>query len=480
MLVCRMRRFPLRLKIAGFAAGLILLATGLVALFTVILPWRAKLKTQERIASQLVKTALPLGIDLRADGAHFDPARVHQLVMNSSRVQGVEIVYALLWDDKGHLDSAASSVNAQLLEKASEPLAQLYLRDRARALEVLALGRRQPGIRRLPIKLAAGGEHSTIGRLDLGLSTLAIDAELRRSLIRDAFVLAGTLFFAVWSALWIAGRIAQPLTDLSAAMGRVREGDFEITAGPSTRTNDEIGDLARSFDEMAEGLKERERLRGTLGRYVSEGVAERILSEEDDLLLRGEVRHVAVLFLDVRGFTTISEKLSPTEVVALLNEYFDVVVDRVAAHGGTVNKFIGDAAMCIWGAPKPADQAERSAVLCALEIQARAAKLSAERTRRGLTTVGFGIGINAGEAVAGNLGAAKRLEYTVIGDAVNLAQRLESQARAAEVLVSQSVYDKVAAEVEAVPREPVKLKGKAQPVPLWEIRRAKVLATEAA
>jgi adenylate cyclase len=167
-------------------------------------------------------------------------------------------------------------------------------------------------------------------------------------------------------------------------------------------------------------------------------------------------------------------------VVALLNEYFGVVVDRVGAHGGTVNKFIGDAAMCIWGAPKPAEQAERAAVLCALEIQSRAAKLSAERIRRGLTTVGFGIGINAGEAVAGNLGAAKRLEYTVIGDAVNLAQRLESQARAGEVLVSQAVYDKVASEVEAAPREPVKLKGKAKPVPLWEIRRAKILATEAA
>src|SRR5262249_16963649 len=198
-----------------------------------------------------------------------------------------------------------------------------------------------------------------------------------------------------------------------------------------------------SFDEMVHGLKERERLRGTLGRYVSGDVAERILSEDDDLALRGEVRHVAVLFLDVRGFTTISEKLTPAEEGALLNGYLDVGVDRVGAHGGTVNKFIGDAAMCIWGAPKPADQAERSAVLCALEIQTRAAQLSSERKRRGLTTVGFGIGINAGEAVAGNLGAAKRLEYTVIGDAGNLAPRLESHAPARHVHASQPVSQQV-------------------------------------
>ena len=201
-------------------------------------------------------------------------------------------------------------------------------------------------------------------------------------------------------------------------------------------------------------------------------VAERILSEDDDLALRGEVRHVAVLFLDVRGFTTISEKLTPAEVVALLNEYFDVVVDRVGAHGGTVNKFIGDAAMCIWGAPKPAEQAERSAVLCALEIQARAAQLSTERKRRGLTTVGFGIGINAGEAVAGNLGAAKRLEYTVIGDAVNLAQRIESQTKVAgaPVLISETTYAVVKDQIVAEALPPVKVKGKAEPVALYAVR----------
>lgn len=474
-----MRRFPLHLKIAAFAGVLVVLATGLPALFTVILPWRAKLVAQERLASTLVKTALPLGIDLRADGAHFDPNRVHALVANSSHSAGVEIVYALLWDDKGHLDSTASSVNTQLLEKLAPPLAQLYVRDPPRALEILALGKSQRGVRRLPIKLAAEKRQGAIGRLDLGLSTASIDADLRRSLQRDAAVLVASLIFGIVAALWIARRIAQPLTDLSAAMGRLREGDFEVRAPIKRHMNDEVGDLARAFDEMAEGLRERERLKGTLDRYVSGDVAERILEEKDDLLLRGEVRHVTVLFLDVRGFTTISERLTPTEVVALLNEYFDVVVDRVTAHGGTLNKFIGDAAMCIWGAPKEAQNSERAAVYCAIEIQARVAMLSADRARRGLTTVGFGIGINAGEAVAGNLGAARRLEYTVIGDAVNLAQRLESQARSGEVLISQPVYSKVAAEVEVAPREAVKLKGKAAPVPLWEVKRLKAV-TEAA
>jgi adenylate cyclase len=468
-----MRRVPLRLKIAAFAALLVALAVGLLALFTVIIPWRAKLASQENLARALAQTALPLGVDVRSDGsAHFDPSRVHQLVANSTRT-GVEIVYAILFDEKGNLDPAASSVNAQLLQRVSEPLAQLYLRDRQKCLELLAQGTKQRGLRRLPIRLAVPDRKGTIGRLDLGLSSLAIDAELRRTLLRDALVLVGTMVLAVIGAFFIARRIAQPLTELSGAMGRLQQGDFDVRSDAARHFNDEVGDLSRAFNNMASGLKERERLRGTLGRYVSGAVAERILEESDDLKLPGETRRVTVMFLDVRGFTTMSERLTPVEVVALLNEYFDIVVDRVQAHGGTVNKFIGDAAMCIWGAPRAVPEAERAAVCCALEIQEAAVKLSAERASRGLTSVGVGIGINAGEVVAGNLGAVKRLEYTVIGDAVNLAQRLESQARAGEVLVSETVYERIASAVEAVPREPVKLKGKSQPVPLWEIRRLK-------
>ena len=473
-----MRRVPLRLKIAAFAATLVAVAVGLLALFTVIIPWRAKIASQESLARRLAQTAVSaMGVEVRADGAHFDPSRVHDLVTNSSRT-GVEIVYALLFDERGNLDAAASSVNAQILERISRPMVQLYLRDRDKCLRLFGSGVTQPGIRRLRMHLAVPESKGAIGRLDLGLSTLSIDAEMRRTLWRDAIVLFGTMVLAVFAAFLFARRIARPLSELSRAMGRLQQGDFEVRSDEAQQLNDEVGDISRAFNAMADGLKQRERLRGTLGRYVSGAVAERILEESDDLKLPGETRRVTVMFLDVRGFTTMSERLSPPEVVELLNEYFDIVVDRVQEHGGTVNKFIGDAAMCIWGAPRQIEHPEQAAVRCALEIQEAVSKLSALRSGRGHTSLAFGVGINAGEVVAGNLGAAKRLEYTVIGDAVNLAQRLESQARAGEVLVSESVFEKLAGTVDAVPREPVKLKGKSQPVRLWEIRRMK--AAEAA
>jgi len=278
------------------------------------------------------------------------------------------------------------------------------------------------------------------------------------------------LLLGVIGAIYIGDRLAAPLGVLSSAMGRLEQGDFDTELAEPADAQDEIGDLARSFNSMLHGLQERERLRGTLGRYVSGDVAERILSESDDLALQGELRQVTILFLDVRGFTSVSEKLQPHEVVELLNQYFAIVVDRVQAHGGTLNKFIGDAAMCTWGAPRAALEPELKAVRAALEIQAEARVLSDARAAKGLVTVGIGIGINAGEVVAGNLGAAARLEYTVIGDAVNLAQRLESQARAGEVLVSEAVQQKVSAQVELEPREPVKLKGKERLVALWAAR----------
>ena len=473
-------RFPLSSKIALFTAGLLVLAVLALSYFTVLEPWRAKLAAQSSAARRLVDTVAPSIVQVSADGTRWNASGVSALVLSSGHSgSSINAVYALISDAKGKLIEDASTVNQDLLRQLAPQMASLYARDRGRALHILA-GGGLSGLRRVRVRLAEQEGRAAVGHLELGLSTAAIDAEAREGILRELSVLGCTLLLGVLAAVAIGGRIGRPLAALAAAMARVEQGDL-ATEARATSARDEVGELSRAFNRMIGGLRERERLRGTLGRYVSGPVAERILAEVDDFSLKGELRRITVLFLDVRGFTSMSERLQPPEVLDLLNEYFHIVVDKVQKHRGTVNKFIGDAAMCIWGAPRPLDTPEEAAVLCALEIQQAATALSERRRAAGLVAVGLGIGINAGEAVAGNLGAAQRLEYTVIGDAVNLAQRLESQARAGEILVSQSVHDRVVARVELVAREPVKLKGKSQPVSLWEVIALKAKAgTEAA
>jgi len=480
-------RFPLRWKIAAFAAGLMALSACALAVFTVWLPWRQKILAQQSAAKTLAQNLAPqiVRLSAAAGGVTWNANNVQQLVANShfsaGGGSGLDVVYALLFDDRGLLNVADSTANPALLHRASPRISALYLVDRDRVLRLLAGGSLRGQLNPIRIRLATPDKSRDLGHLELGVSTATIDAEARSSLLRGLIVLAATLIVGVLSAVFIGSGITAPLRQLQRAMADLGKGDYQQVLDEPALTRDEIGDLARSFNQMAVGLRERERLKGTLGRYVSDDVARHILSESDDLSLRGELRRVTVLFLDVRGFTQVSEQLAPAEVMDLLNAYFDRVVRCVQARGGNVSKFIGDAAMCLWGAPRVSEHPERDAVLCALDIQDAVAGLSRERAAKGLIAISVGIGINAGEVLAGNLGASQRLEYTVIGDAVNLAQRLESQARGGEVLVSQSVYEKVQDLVEAVQREAVKLKGKAQPVPLYEVRRqARLSSTEAA
>ena len=153
----------------------------------------------------------------------------------------------------------------------------------------------------------------------------------------------------------------------------------------------------------------------------------------------------------------------------MLNEYFEAVIEVVIKHHGSVNKFIGDAVMAIFGAPFPVDDSPMKAIHAAVEIEQAVAAVNEKRKAAGRATVAIGIGINTGSAVAGNVGSEKRMEYTVIGDEVNLAQRLESLAREGEILVSQSTFDKVRDRVQARAREPVQVKGKTIPVWIYEI-----------
>jgi adenylate cyclase len=197
-----------------------------------------------------------------------------------------------------------------------------------------------------------------------------------------------------------------------------------------------MGTLADAFNDMTRGLLLRERYRSVLNKVVSQDVATELL--KGDVELGGENRLVTVLFADIRGFTALTEGMEPQQVIGLLNECMECLSRAIDAEGGVVDKFIGDEVMAVFGAPVTQEDHARRAVAAALHMRAEMARLNQTRQGRGERPLGVGVGINSGIAVAGNMGSTNRLNYTVVGDAVNLASRLAGQARAGEILISEA------------------------------------------
>jgi adenylate cyclase len=271
----------------------------------------------------------------------------------------------------------------------------------------------------------------------LGILVLAtaawIDPTEDRTLLAAATTLLAAVGIAVGSvAISVAARaVADPIAAVRRAMARVEEGEYD--ARVPVDDGSEVGLLEAGFNSMAAGLQERERLRDLFGRHVGREVAEAALERDGDVELGGELREVAVVFVDVIGSTRLAIRRPPHEVVALLNRFFSIVVDEVEEQSGWVNKFEGDAALCVFGAPTAMSDSAGAALRCARSIHRR---LQGE-----LDGAAAAIGVSAGPAVAGNVGTEARFEYTVIGDPVNEAARLCELAkrRSDRVLASEAV-----------------------------------------
>lgn len=220
---------------------------------------------------------------------------------------------------------------------------------------------------------------------------------------------------------------------------------------------------------IIDDVTENEIIKESFSRYVAHQVVERILNGAEKVCLNGVRKEVTVLFADVRGFTSLSEKYDPEKVVSMLNDFFSIMVDVVFKYEGTLDKFIGDNVMAVFGAPvSQADDTER-AVFAALEMQEKIKSFNNDRRSKNEKPLEIGVGINTGEAVAGNIGSEKRMDYTVIGDVVNFADRVQSQSKGGEILISDSTYRKVKDKIAVKKLIPRYVKGKQKEVVLYKV-----------
>jgi class 3 adenylate cyclase len=277
-------------------------------------------------------------------------------------------------------------------------------------------------------------------------------ADLRRSaVILGIFALSVALLLISITSRSLSG----PVSQLVKATQEIEHGNFDVRVPV---TPDELGRVSQSFNDMAAGLALQDKYRSVLNAVADRTIAERLIENRE--ALSGELRDVTILFCDIRGFTALTEHMPPHEVIELLNEHMTALTEVAYAHGGIVDKFVGDLIMVLFGAPISGANDAMRAVECARAMMAR---------RRALNTTSrhpleIGIGLASGNVVAGCMGSDQRLSYTVIGHRVNLASRLCSIAQAGEIISDEETAAAIRDSISSQPLPPMQLKGFSRPV----------------
>lgn len=387
----------------------------------------------------------------------LDIAKVQEL----TNVRTNDLAYIALVNTDGEV--ALSDQLALIGEKTDVPSGTTIQDGTWRNASILILS--------TPIRKGEDGEQ--VGTLVIGAKRERIDAFIAES--RSLFNLIGiiAMLAGILLAQAIGGAVSAPVRTLASGTRRIADGDLSIRFDVNSK--DELAILANAYNQMVIGLQEREWLRDMFGRFVSQEVAEAIRTGQ--VKLEGENRVVSVLFCDIRDFTSRSEQHTPAEMVALLNEYLPVVVDAAQTHGGTVNKFGGDSTLVIYGAPRKMEESAYGAVQTALDLHDGLKRLNEHLTSRGEMPIRIGVGINTGMVLAGAVGPRERQEYTVIGDTVNLASRIEAlnkQYPEYDILISEWTCEALGAhrsEFQLTSLGKVPIRGKTDGVQIWAVTR---------
>lgn len=372
--------------------------------------------------------------------------------------------YALSFDKEVIVHPDLEILRAGMPEKSRLLLSRIYATDQESLQFVL---KDEEGFEFFVATQKVGfANFVAVSKVRVGLVYKAVYEIASRNMILVAVVLL-TSILIIW---FFSQSISRPVRSLVVATERIEKGEYDINLKPKTR--DEIGLLTSSFVKMGKGLQERERLKETFGKFVNKEVARRAASGE--LKLGGERRVATIFFSDIRSFTAISENMSPEDVVEFLNAYMTRMVDCVEATHGVVDKFIGDAIMAVWGCPisqgspmKDADFAIRATLMMRRSLM----EFNKDRGTPDKPILRIGCGINTGNVLAGQIGSSKRMEYTVIGDAVNTASRIEALNKpfGTDILISENTYRLLKDKIIVEPMQPIKVKGKVDPLQIYAV-----------
>ena len=282
-------------------------------------------------------------------------------------------------------------------------------------------------------------------------------------------VLDLSIIFGLFLLLIVVSRkISRPIIDLkNSAVQVTEEGPYRDAI--EIKSRDEVGQLTAAFNEMMEGLRQRDFIRDTFGRYVTKEVVKELLDTSDGLKLGGEIREVTIMLSDLRGFTPISEQLSPNQVIEVLNSYLSQMSKIIGQYKGTINEFIGDAILTFFGAPVKYGDSPARAVACALAMQLGMEDVNRKNKEKGLPLIYMGIGINTGDVIVGNIGSKERAKYGVVGHNINLTSRVEGATIGGQVLITPSTYEQIKDLVIVRSVRSMRFKGVEEDIDLYDV-----------
>lgn len=450
-------RLPLKVKLS-------LLITALVVLAVLLVSASLLRKQAQTLTDAVTKRGLTIAANL-AGGAKSALVSNDDLTLNilvKEAMQDKDVAYVIFADDDG-LVRAHSNVS-MIGKRLTRPASLTVPTDRA----VIQTYRPEDGDDEIiDFATPLAFSKTPIGTLYIGFSKLAVTHAVTEARQQAIYVTAFMIILGVAGAVALATVLSRPIFRLVEATQLISSGNLTVEV-PVT-THDELGVLTASFNRMVRSLREKEMIKRAFTRYVAREVVEEVLKDPEHLMLSGERREATVVFCDIRGFTAISERLTPEQVVSLLNEFYTTAIETTFKHDGTLDKFLGDAVMCVFGAPIAHPDHTARAVKTAIDMRTALTELSKRRSIRGLDPFEVGIGVALGEVVAGTVGTEERMEYTVIGDSVNVAARLQGHAKAGSILLSRRTYEAVHDLVEALSRGPLKVRGKEEEVEVYEV-----------
>ncbi len=315
-----------------------------------------------------------------------------------------------------------------------------------------------------------------LGIAHIGFSEEEINraiSNLRMKIFLGAFL---GLLLGVIGAYFLVSYIIKPINRLVTGVKEIEQGNFDL-AIPVT-SKDELGELTRNFNRMAKSLKEKVTITTAFNRYVSKEILAEILQNPEKIDVGGQKKTVSIVFIDIRGFTSLSERVEPHRVVELLNNYFEIVSGTANKYYATIDKYIGDGAMLTFNSLVDQPDHALRAVLMAIELRDELKKWL-QQNREGVRDLfSFGIGVNTGSAIVGNIGSSSKMDFTAIGSSVNLAARLEAQAHSNQILMSEDTYQHVKEQVDVRYIDKISVKGFMAPVPIYEVTGGKITLKE--